>query len=223
MANLPYWQVNIPPALRTAECPDFLRNVSDKDRGIISTPDSEYVADSWDVVKQKVAQNRLELFQRRPSDLRRYLAFTWKLRQDYGSIMNFILTHRLQWAPLPITPRGSRPFEAVDEDVKVLRNDWPYGIDKRIVHLVVWTKFALEEDPETGDLTDGARAKVDAYVRKAFAKLNPDHVVWFKNWAALKSVRSVEHFHVMLFDPDMDVVNEITHGDVPMCEKESEL
>ncbi|KAH6634431.1 hypothetical protein B0J18DRAFT_19568 [Chaetomium sp. MPI-SDFR-AT-0129] len=221
--NLPYWQVNIPPAFRTAECPDFLRNVSDKDRGIISTPDAEYVADSWEVVKQKVAQNRLELFQRQPSDLRRYLAFTWKLRQDYGSIMNFILTHRLQWAPLPITPRGSRPFEAVEEDVKVLRNDWPYGIDKRIVHLVVWTKFALEEDPETGDLTDGARAEVDAYVRKAFAKLNPDHVIWFKNWAALKSVKSVEHFHVMLFDPDMDAVNEITHGDVPMCEKESEL
>lgn len=173
--NLPFWQVNIPPALRTAECPDFLRQVSDKDRDIISTPDAEYVADSWEVVQQKVAQNRLELFQRLPSDLRRYLAFTWKLRQDYGSIMNFILTHRLQWAPLPITPRGSRPFEA-EEDVKVLRNDWPYGIDKRIVHLVVWTKFALEEDPETGDLTDGARAEVDAYVRKAFARLNPDHV-----------------------------------------------
>ncbi|GAB1310434.1 N-acetylglucosamine-induced protein 1 [Madurella fahalii] len=214
--DLPYWQVNVPEHLRTAECPDFLRNLTDKDRGIINTPDSEYQIDSWPVVQQKVAQNRLELFRRVPSQLRRYLGFTWKLRQDYGSVMNFILKQRLGWT-LPIVPKG-RPF-VFDEDIKILRNDWPYGIDERIVHLVVWTKFALEEDAETGDLTDGARAEIDAYVRKAFSKIPPDHVIWFKNWASLKSVKSVEHFHVMLFDPDPAVVCEITNGDVPLCER----
>lgn len=171
--DLPYWQMNVPEHQRTAECPDFLRSLTDKDRGIISTPDSDYEIDTWPVVQEKVAQNRLELFQRVPSDLRRYLGFTWKLKQDYGSVMNFILTQRLCWT-LPITPRG-RPFE-LDDDIKVLRNDWPYGIDKRIVHLVVWTKFALEDDVETGDLTDTARAEVDAYVAKAFAKMPPNHV-----------------------------------------------
>jgi hypothetical protein len=44
-------------------------------------------------------------------------------------------------------------------------------------------------------------------------------VIWFKNWAALKSVRAVEHFHVMLFDPDAEFVREITHGDVPLSRK----
>ncbi|KAK4116407.1 hypothetical protein N656DRAFT_774664 [Canariomyces notabilis] len=171
--ELPYWQVNVPEHLRTAECPDFLRNLNEKDLGIISTPDSEFQADSWEVVRQKVAQNRLELFQRVPSELRRYMAFTWKLKQEHGSVMNFILKHRLGWS-LPIVPKG-RPFEH-DEDVKILRNDWPYGIDKRIVHLVVWTKFALEEDPETGDLTDKARAEIDAYVRKTFSKMPQEHV-----------------------------------------------
>lgn len=171
--DLPYWQVNVPERLRTADCPDFLRNLTDKDRGIISTPDSEYQLESWPVVQQRVAQNRPELFQRVPSQLRRYLSFTWKLRQDYGSITNFILKQKLGWT-LPIVPKG-RPFE-FDEDIKILRNDWPYGIDERIVHLVAWTKFALEEDPETGDLTDGARAEIDAYVRKSFSKIPPDHV-----------------------------------------------
>ncbi|KAL2165153.1 hypothetical protein VTH06DRAFT_449 [Thermothelomyces fergusii] len=215
--DLPYWQVNVPEHQRTAECPDFLRNISDKDRRIISTPDSEYQRDSWAVVQQKVAQNRLELFQRVPSDLRRYLGYTWKLRQEHGSVMNFILSERLKWTP-PVAPRG-RPFE-FDDDVKVLRNDWPYGIDERIVHLVVWTKFPLEDDPETGDLTDAARAEIDAYVRRKFSRMRPDHVIWFKNWASLKSVKSVEHFHVMLFDPDMEFVNEITNGDVPLCDRE---
>ncbi|KAL2124596.1 hypothetical protein VTJ04DRAFT_961 [Mycothermus thermophilus] len=217
---LPFWQVNVPESLRTAECPEFLREISDKDRRIIGTPDSEFEIDSWDTVRRKVAENRLELFQRVPSDLRRYRAYVWKLKRDYGSVMNFILNERLKWEA-PVVARGSRPFECED-DVKVLRNDWPYGIDKRIVHLVVWTKFPLEEDPATGDLTDATRAAIDAYVRKTFAKVPPENVVWFRNWASLKSVEAVEHFHVMVFDPDPEFIREVTNGDVPMCEREEE-
>jgi len=40
-------------------------------------------------------------------------------------------------------------------------------------------------------------------------------VAWFKNWKSLKSVHAVEHFHVMLYDPDMAFIHEITNGDVP--------
>jgi len=40
-------------------------------------------------------------------------------------------------------------------------------------------------------------------------------VAWFKNWQSLKSIQAVEHFHVMLFDPDMAFVQSITNGDVP--------
>ena len=62
-------------------------------------------------------------------------------------------------------------------DVKILWNDWPYGIDKRIVHLVVWTKFELEDDPATGDLTDEARAEIDEYVKRTFGRRVPsEHV-----------------------------------------------
>ena len=32
------------------------------------------------------------------------------------------------------------------DDVKIIFNDWPYGIDKSIVHLCVWTKFPLDVD-----------------------------------------------------------------------------
>lgn len=40
-------------------------------------------------------------------------------------------------------------------------------------------------------------------------------MIWFKNWGAIKSVKAIEHFHVMLFDPDPEYVEEITKGDVP--------
>lgn len=93
-------------------------------------------------------------------------------------------------------------------------------MDKRIKHLVVWTKFQLDEDEVTGDLTDGARKQIQSYVDNTFGScMDSARVAWFKNWRSLKSVHAVEHFHVMLFDPDMDFVKQITGGHVPMCEQ----
>ncbi|XXG93885.1 hypothetical protein Hte_000134 [Hypoxylon texense] len=217
---LPYWQVNVPESERTEQCPEFLASLSVKDIGIISTPDSEYHVLTWPEVQNIVTENRLDAFQRIPSALRRYLEYNWKLKQDYGSVMNFVLSQRLHWEA-PVKPRG-RPFQ-FEDDIKILWNDWPYGIDDRIVHLVVWTKFDLAEDPITTDLTDEARAEIERYVQKTFGSRIPrDHrcqYIWFKNWRSLKSVHAVEHFHVMLFDPDPKFVDEITNGDVPLCRK----
>ncbi|KAK2026834.1 hypothetical protein LX32DRAFT_565496 [Colletotrichum zoysiae] len=215
-STLPYWQVNVPHECRTDECPEGLRNLSAKDVGILRTPDGAYRPQTWDEVRRLVATNRLDLFQRVPSELRRYRLFIHHLIKEHGSVMNFVLKHRLGWQE-PLKAAG-KPFET-EEDWKVLCNDWPYGIDARIVHLVVWTKFELEENPATGDLTDGARREIDAFVDKTFrAKMKPDTVIWFKNWRSLKSVHAVEHFHVMLFNPDPDFIREITNGDVPQCD-----
>ncbi|KAJ2990615.1 hypothetical protein NUW58_g2856 [Xylaria curta] len=202
-AGLPYWQVNVPEDERTEECPDFLRAVNAKDKGILSTPDEEYHVNTWPEVQKLILDNRLDLFQRVPSELRRYLEFNWKLKQEYGSVMNFILSQRLRW-DVPLMPKG-KPFEC-DEDIKILWNDWPYGLDKKIVHIVVWTKFDLEDDPATDDLTPKARTEIDAFVLKTFGSRVPsDH--------------AVEHFHVMLYDPDPAFIDEITKGDVPLIQK----
>jgi hypothetical protein len=172
---LPYWQVNVLENERTEECPEFLLALGPKDLGIISTPDAEYHVNTWPEVQKLVLDNRLDLFQRVPSDLRKYLEYNWKLKREYGSVMSFVLTKRLGW-DLPITPKG-KPFEYEEEDIKILWNDWPYGLDKRIVHLVIWTKFDLEDDPATDDLTEKARAEIDAYVQRSFGSRVPsDHV-----------------------------------------------
>lgn len=168
--SLPYWQVNVPEGERTDECPEALRGLSAKDQGILSTPDDQYHVLSWDEVQQIIAHNALDRFQRVPSELRRYLEYNWALRRDHGSVMNFVLAQRLHWKA-PTQPRG-RPFECAD-DIKILWNDWPYGIDKRIVHLVVWTKFDLAEDPVTSDLTDAARKEIEDYVNATFGSRLP--------------------------------------------------
>lgn len=54
---------------------------------------------------------------------------------------------------------------------------------------------------------------------RSYSDADSDQVMWFKNWAALKSIHAVEHFHVMLFNPDPEFIREVTNGDVPQCDK----
>jgi hypothetical protein len=151
--------------------------------GIISTPDSQYHILTWPEVQSIIARNRIDLFQRIPSELRRYLAYNWGLKQQYGSVMEFVLQKRLGWT-LPIVPEG-KPFKKKG-DLKVLWNDWPYGIDERIVHLVVWTKFDLEDDPATDDLTERARGEINDYVDGVFGRRIGKENVSFDSWLGKK-------------------------------------
>ena len=50
--SLPYWQVNVPESDRVAECPDFLTDANEKDRGILSTKDEDYLRQTWLEVQQ---------------------------------------------------------------------------------------------------------------------------------------------------------------------------
>ncbi|KAH6898583.1 hypothetical protein B0T10DRAFT_555891 [Thelonectria olida] len=211
--SIPYWHVNVPESQREAECPKFLLNLCIKDLNIIKTLDADYHILTWEETCELVRLNQLHKFQRIPSQLRRYKAYTSGLIKMYGSVANFIFNERLKWEA-PIKPRGA-PFE-FEDDYKILFNDWPYGIDPKIVHTVVWTKFDMKDDPETGDLTDEGRKEIDDFVTKKFRSHVPaGRVIWFKNWRGIKSVRAVEHFHVMMYDPDPDFVRAITGGDVP--------
>ena len=67
----------------------------------------------------------------------------------------------------------------VADDLKILYNDWPYGIDKKIVHLCIWIKNELEDDPETKDLTPEMRKQIDEYVDKTFKSRVPAENVRF--------------------------------------------
>lgn len=165
--SLPFWQMNLPREQWSSSCPPHLQNLNDKDIAILSTPDSQYHVLTWSEVRSIIADNRLDLFQRVPSDLHRYLAYNWKIKQEYGSVMQFVLSEKLGWQH-PVKAEAA-PFKSPN-DIKVKWNDWPYGIDKRIVHLVVWTKFDLDDDPTTGDLTDAARKEIDDYVKETFCK-----------------------------------------------------
>lgn len=105
----PFWNVNVPPELHTEDCPDFLQYAftNDKDRRMLLTQDKDYKFLSWEGVVDLIHHNRIDLFTRKPSDLRRYREYCDKLVKEYGSVMAFVMQERLRWEDL--RPRGE-PF-----------------------------------------------------------------------------------------------------------------
>ncbi|KAK2779853.1 hypothetical protein FQN53_001283 [Emmonsiellopsis sp. PD_33] len=212
---LPYWLVNVPKAQWPTECPPFLQNLPPKSIQCLSTPDALHPRQDWGLVKELVASNQIYLLQRMPSDLRNYLEYISKIKAVYGSVLDFVVRKRLGWVG-QLEARGKRPFECLD-DIKILYNDWPYGVEKDIVHLVVWTKFELDEEPGTDDLTPEIFRAVDEFVERTFRSRMPgENVIWFKNWKSLKSVHAIEHFHVMLYKASPEFLHEVTNGDAPV-------
>lgn len=139
---LPYWLVNVPRPLWPTECPSFLRDLPPKSIQCLSTPDELYQRQPWDYVKESIGQfmmdlcsnhstykvtyadrkihyisttenNRLDRFHRVPSDLRKYLEYTTKIKEKYGSVMRFVVKERLCWGDgdmADLKPKG-KPFE----------------------------------------------------------------------------------------------------------------
>lgn len=159
--------------------------------------------------------NNLSVLKRKPSDLRKYMKWTAETKAKWGSITNYIVTHRLPkaWGSPPFTPVSHVPFQD-PSDYRVLQNDWPYGLTPGITHIVVWSRTIIPTDPESGDMTAESRRIVAQFVKSYFSdRLGPggeDRVLWFKNWVALQSVRLLEHIHVMVKDVSPAILSEWT-------------
>lgn len=154
------------------------------------------------------------------------MKWTAETKAQYGSMTQYILDNRLpnSWGQPPFAPESQTPF-ANDADYKVLLNDWPYGLDPEITHIVVWSRTLIPTDSETGDMTPESRALVRDFVKRRFVDtLGPGgetQVLWFKNWVALQSVRSLEHIHVLVRNVDDDTLERLT-GERPKRSAEHE-
>lgn len=120
------------------------------------------------------------------------------------------------------------PFEH-PADYRILVNDWPYAFAPDMTHLVVWTRTRIETEPIKGDLTPESRRIIQDFVDRVFVATvgenGKNRVLWFKNWVALQSVRTLEHIHVIVRDLDPEILRDWTeekpwHRSVEAEEKE---
>ena len=108
------------------------------------------------------------------------------------------------------THHSSVPFED-SRDYAILLNDWPYGFDAGIKHILVWTRTPIAVDDERGDVTAESKRVIEEFVEREFVGalaeeegvgigLARERVMWFKDWVSLQSVRGVDHVHVLVRD-----------------------
>jgi hypothetical protein len=155
------------------------------------------------------------------------MKWTVDTKAKYGSMSAYILQNRLpsSWGNPPFIPASTTPFQD-PSDYRALLNDWPYGLDHDITHIVVWSRTLIPVDENTGDLTPESREVVKQFVKTYFVDRlgagGEENVMWFKNWVSLQSVRALEHIHVLVRGVSDDILEEWT-GDKPSDVKQRRL
>ncbi|RMZ88023.1 hypothetical protein DV736_g4749, partial [Chaetothyriales sp. CBS 134916] len=201
--------------------------LTDTDRFNLAQSDDQFHPYDWEELKKIVAQNRLDILKRWPSDLRRYITWSSETKAKYGSVPNYVMQERLKWVPLPSSTLETGPRFAVvnatpfadQHDYKIMPNDWPYGMAPGIRHLIVWLKTRLESEPSRGDMTPKSRQQVQDFIQATFIDRvkdvpdDNDKVIWFRNWTALQSVPGMEHVHVLVRDVPEEIILEWCGGE----------
>lgn len=189
--------------------------VSQRDKDILAIPEAQTHWQSWTDLQHVIKHNELHRLSRSASQLAEYILWKRDIESKYaGGVMEYILVDKLRWT----SSLEKRPVAFNDtlfgdsRDVRILLNDFPYAMEKGLVHVVVWSRAAIPKEGQNGDITAESREKLAAFVKETFVEglgMDEESVLWFKNWAALQSIPLVEHFHVLLRDPDVERLKKL--------------
>lgn len=178
-----------------------LASISERDARILAN--DHYEPLSWERCKEIVQIDDMTLFTRSPQQLREYLAAKEEFK-NYGGTAEFIVKHRLEWADnLKSSGKG---FLEDKSDVKILQNDFPYGLEPGIRHIIVWSKVRCATDENQRPTVETKKA-IENFIEKSIEPLGVPkaNLIWFKNTVALQSVPTLEHFHILIRDAPQSV------------------
>ena len=114
-------------------------------------------------VIQVVTADDLDKLLRHPDCEKEYIDWAKDIKAHYGGLENYIVKERLGWdkGDLPLVESNASPTQFFNDiimndlsNIKVVFNDWPYGIPLDCKHYVVWCKYpiispALFASPDT--------------------------------------------------------------------------
>ncbi|KAL4246574.1 Protein of unknown function DUF3605 [Abortiporus biennis] len=125
---------------------------------------------TWNQLKTFINSGDLGLLKRDKALQSRYLLWGDGIREQYGSMVNYLLTLRLQWGKrdrlslLPSTldskeddstidelersdlPKESPSYfraDAPPELISIIMNDWPYSVPSNVEHSLIWTRLPI--------------------------------------------------------------------------------
>ncbi|ORY85075.1 hypothetical protein BCR37DRAFT_378123 [Protomyces lactucae-debilis] len=174
----------------------------------------------WAELVDLVRANDLAALTRTPAQLEEYFSWKQQVLETYPGVEAFILQERLHWERIDGVAStdahtcttlqdgrlvSSQGFQVAapnlfqdQRDWKCLKNDFPYGFEDDITHLVVWLKHALPQDAD-GVLEPDTQVQVESFIYTHLCKNLPrERIVFFFNPPSLKSIGALEHFHVCL-------------------------
>lgn len=143
----------------------------------------------------------------------KYLALKRELRLKKTTIFKHLIVNSLKWATdeqvselrdqdVKIQSSGDPLFTNAN-DLKIIRNDFPYFFEDDVTHLCVWSKEPIRSDPQSyyGDISEETRLLIEQYICKTFVEwlgVPRENILWFRNWDALQSVKEISHVHVIV-------------------------
>jgi Protein of unknown function (DUF3605) len=149
---------------------------------------------------------------RTPTDMRNYLTWYHRTTETHRSVAEYVRKEKLKW-DLPIEPASTMPFEDA-RDVKIIRNDWPYGLTPDITHMVVWSRARIPVTAEDGSPTEESTRLIERFIDRAFMRDigagADDKLLWFKQKSKFQSVGALEHIHVLVRGVDELLIEKWT-------------
>ncbi|TEB40006.1 hypothetical protein FA13DRAFT_1680029 [Coprinellus micaceus] len=136
---------------------------------------------TWKHMKTFVNSGDLGLLKRDKLLQIRYDDWAIGIRAQHGSLVDYLLNHRLQWGKRDtlsclqstveddsrfyVSPDNEHqdptPYFSVDtppEYISIIQNDWPYSVPPEVEHTLIWTKVPIYH-PELVDTK--VRARID--------------------------------------------------------------
>ncbi|EJC98832.1 uncharacterized protein FOMMEDRAFT_95368 [Fomitiporia mediterranea MF3/22] len=124
---------------------------------------------TWWQLKLFINSGDLGLLKRDKKLQERYREWSLRIKEEYGSIVDYLLNYRLQWGrpdrlsllpsqldyveiPLCELPEDAPIPEYFTADtpsslISIIQNDWPYSVPLEVEHSVIWTKIPILPRP----------------------------------------------------------------------------